>query len=444
MNWPFYVAGALMIPNIIAEMVPLCRKKAPPSPFVFLNCLILNVGFGFLTSLVTGDEILQITSYTCLGVGVFFLIFPFDYCYCKTWFDGWHFAVGEIFNKKLSRQDFIQQMSGNRAIPPEITVTATASHDETRTEFETVTDSDGSTHTETRTYTVTVVTWRDTQAFHYESWQEDSNSIRIKETDVVHAVCTVKYDLDESCKRSLDAFEKTMYDIAKMHDTDVYTSRKMQTPNLKHSITGYICHEEPCETKFYQSCIGRFLWIFFTMIGYQLAYESRWASSGERMRLRLIKRMSSHGLKYRCRYGQDDVVAAESTFRIENEMTALNSPLIMSYETPSMDKSWLKDVPFTSPYQNQPVALAPQQSASQQLYVAPPGNVVSVSMLSEKNEDEKALKDENEMSLKDENEMPLKDENEISLKDENEISLKDENEISLKDENEISLKDVNT
>ena len=276
-----------------------------------------------------------------------------------------------------------------------IIVSAKAYHEETRTEYETVTDSDGSTHTEIRTYTDTVVTWRNSQRFQYRSWQEDSNSIRIKETDVVHAVCTVRYHLDESGKELLHNFDKKMYNEALRHDIKASTSRKIQTPNIKHSITGYVCHDEPCETKFYQSCIGRFLWIFFTMIGYQLAYESRWASSGERMHLRLIKRISGTEGKYRCKYNQDDRVAAESTFRIENDVSALNSPLIMSYDTPNMDQSWLKDVPFTSPYQNQAVDPALQQSTTQSLYVAPPSNVVTFSSQYENNENEMSLKNVN-------------------------------------------------
>ena len=67
----------------------------------------------------------------------------------------------------------------------------------------------------------------------------------------------------------------------------------------------------------------------------------------------------------------------------------------MSYDTPNMDQSWLKDVPFTSPYQNQAVDPALQQSTTQSLYVAPPSNVVTFSSQYENNENEMSLKNVN-------------------------------------------------
>lgn len=323
-----------MLPNIIAQMIPLCRKKYSASPYTFFCCCCINVGCGLLVSLhkMFYDETfgLQISSYVLLGFGFFFLIFPFDTCCCKTWFDGPHFAIGEICHRKLSRQDFINAMSSNRALPPSIVVTAEAWYEETRTREVAETDADGDTWYRTETYTETVTTWVGSADFEYLSWQEDSNSIRIKNTDIIHAVCKVRYNLDEGAQKELDKLVVAMDEIASHHDVHHSAGYKQSCPGIRYSVTGFYSHEEPGAITFYQSWYGRLFWSICFILGYQSAYETYWCSSGERMRLNLVKSISCQSGKYRCTYNTEDVVAAETTFRTDEIASTLNSPLLTS------------------------------------------------------------------------------------------------------------------
>ncbi|EAX99807.1 hypothetical protein TVAG_175760 [Trichomonas vaginalis G3] len=344
MSWPGYLAGGLMVPTILTQMIPLIRKKPAASPYVYFNSLLINIGYGLLPA-ITCNQALAYISYACLGIGFFFFIFPFDTCCCRSWFDGWHFAAGELCRSKLSRGEFITALCGNRALPPLITVHAEAYHYETRVRHYTTTNSEGETEHHTETYTEKVTTYYNHKAYKYKSWQEDGNQIRIKETDVCHAVCTVHYRFDDKAVKKLNKLRRKMYKEAKRHDLYADVSHSIETPKFRTSITGYLCQEEPCEIKFYQSCIGRFLWFICSLLGYQSVFEYRWTSTGERMHLRLLKNISGHSDKYRCKFYQEDHDAASSTFRTDGGVYSLNDSLLMSFNPQVIDPLWLQDLP---------------------------------------------------------------------------------------------------
>ena len=337
----FLAAGLLMLPNTICQLIPICRKRHTAPFLSYLWSLCINAGYGLLFSSET-----QEIAYILIGIGFFFTIIPFDCCICSSSFQCNHAAAREIFAKPLSRKDFIREMCGNRALPPSISVYAEAYHYETRTETVKVDDGDGKSHYETRTHEEKVTTWTGTKIFKYRSWQEDGNSIRIKETDIVHAACPVHYKLDSSAREGLSYLRERMYFLALCHDYYASVSNSFTTPGIRDIICGSISESSTQTTQFFQGCGGRTLWIFFTILGYQSAFETFWCQKGERMRLRLKKKISGHKGTYRCGFMEEDGEAARNTFRFDGESVVIDTPLLSNfYEGPPINPEYLIDLP---------------------------------------------------------------------------------------------------
>jgi len=335
------VAGCLMLPNTILQLIPVIRKRHTAPFWSYFFSLCINAGYGLLLSENTRNIGLAFVIFA-----FFFTIIPFDKCICKASFQCNHSACREIFSKPLSRNEFIREMCGNRALPPSIAVMAEAYHYETRTERVRVDDGDGKSHYETRTHQEKVTTWTATKIFKYRSWEEDGDSIRIKETDIIHATCPVSYKLDSSAKDGLNYLRERMYYMALHRDYYANVSNSFDTPGLKDIVCGSISEEQGNATKFYQGCPGRTLWVIFTILGYQSGFETFWCQKGERMRLKLKKKISGKKDKYRCGFMAEDEEAAKSTFRFDGESVILEEPLFLNfYNGAPINPEFLKDLP---------------------------------------------------------------------------------------------------
>jgi hypothetical protein len=368
------LAGALMLPNTICQLIPIIKKRNTAPFWSYFWSLCINAGIG----LTLGQSTFQV-GLGLLGVGFFFTIIPFDKCFCSSSFQCNHAACREIFSAPLSRKDFIREMCGNRALPPSIAVHAEAYHYETRTERVRVDDGDGKSHYETRTHQEKVTTWRGTKIFKYRSWEEAGNSIRIKETDIIHASCPVHYKLDGSAREGLRYLRERMYYLALFHDYYASVSNSFDTPGIKDIICGSISESNSSATQFYQGCGGRTLWILCTIIGYQSAFETFWCQKGERMRLRLKKKISGHRNTYRCGFMEEDGEAARSTFRFDGESVVIDTPLLTNfYSGPPVNPEFLTDLPedpkHPAPecYQvGPPMPMQPQPMPMQQMPMQP-------------------------------------------------------------------------
>ena len=314
-GFPYLAAGVLMFPNVLFQLIPIFRGRNTAAFWSFFFSLVINCGYGFLF----GDYEMHQYGVYLLGFAALFTVIPYSYCCCSTSFQGNHLAMREIFSKQRSRTDFIREMCGNRALPPCISVWCEAYHYRTRV----VRTKNG-----TSTRREKVVTYRAKRALRYSTWEEKGNSIRMKETDVIHAVCTVHYKLDDSAKSALSDLRHTMYRLALSHDVYASVGNSFFVPGLKESVVGTLNEEKDCVMSFYQTGWGRLFWIIFLVLGYQSAYESIWCQKGERMKLRLKKAISCNN-QYHCTYGNEDGEAARDTFRFESG-TVIIDPSILS------------------------------------------------------------------------------------------------------------------
>jgi hypothetical protein len=335
----YLICTILMLPNILGMLIPILMHRNTPPALSYIFSLTLNIGYGLLYGINDYDG-------EALGFGCAFIltvmISTFCFCdeyFCSTSFHGNRFVYREISKPKLDRNGFIRDMCGNRALPPLIQVYAEAYHFETRVTYTTTRDAQGNVTTQRNVYQEKVVTYSLTKVYKYASWEERGNSIRIKETDIIHAVCPYSVHLDDQAKRELEELRLEMFNIARTRDLFVSVSNTFTVPNLKEIVTGSISKEEPCVISFYQGICGKFFWYFFFFIGYQCAYEAIWCAQGERMRMKLKKYVSGHRNTYRCAYGAEDPTAAMSTFRFDNNSYALDSSLYTGLEQPILTQN---------------------------------------------------------------------------------------------------------
>ena len=338
-----------MIPTCIAQIIPRLTRKNTAPYFTFFLCVCCNIGIGFLISYFIDDyeiddnTITLVISIILLVIGYLPQIIPFSICCCSTSFEGNNFLIAkEFFGKFESHKDFLDKLSKNRVFAPVITVFSEASHTETYTT--TSTDSNG--NTTTHTSTKKVVTYRNRQQFRYNSWQEEGNPIRVwPGTSVIHAVIKVNYRLDGESKRALNWLKKFMYRDARRHDIDVDVSVKFSVPGMSESLCGTTLDDVnnlPCCVNFLRSFFGKIFFILMSLAGYQSIVAGIWCSHGERLRLKLVKRISmrpkneagsfggsdgSGGL--RAGYLEKDMVAMQYTFHTDNiEAPILMEPLV--------------------------------------------------------------------------------------------------------------------
>ena len=310
-SFPFLLSGILMLPNVIFQMIPLFRNRNTSPLWSFINSLIFNCSYGFYFGsnnyYQPSNGVILFLIALILTYGSFFN-FP-------TSFENNLFIYKEIMSKQINKEEFIKETCGNRALPPRIKIIVEAFHFERRGKRK---------H-------VKITTYRSKKYLKYYSWEEQGNSIRLNETDLLHSLHKVHYKLDESAKESLNQIRNYLYNLGLSKDkySKVYTV--FQTPGLKEHITGTLSDEKDCILLFYQTFLSRFFWFLFTLIGYQSLYESFWAQKGEKMALSLKKVISMQN-KYRCFLNNFDHDAAKNTFRTNIGFYPLNDNLFYNIE----------------------------------------------------------------------------------------------------------------
>lgn len=337
----FLYIGILMLPTCIAQIIPRLKRcnTAPYSAFFF--CICCNVGFGFLIYYLIDEQNQEQTLYLILAI--VFLVFgylpqivPFSIFCCPTSFEGNFLINKEIFGKLENNQDFFNKLSQNRVFAPVITVHCEASHDDHY--ITTTRDSKGRSTTEHRNREV--VTYRNSQIFRYNSWQEGGNPIRVdKGTSLIHCVFTVSFKLDQEAKNALNWLRDYMRRDALNHDRKVRVWTNFEVPGMTKTLCGTTMQNDkdlPCAVTFLSSCFGRFIFLLMTLIGYQSIIDAIWCAQGERLRLKLVKKISMQpknngNFGLRAGYLENDFEAAENTFHVDN----LQAPLIPpNYQQP--------------------------------------------------------------------------------------------------------------
>ena len=327
------IMGALMFPNAVAQAVTLMRKRHPAPMWSFHISLCMNAGYSCLIYYGVGAGVgkgVMAGGIVLLVLAVLATLIPFDKCCCKKSFQGNHFVFRELLKGVLDPVRFRELVGRNRAAPPVVMARVTASHMEVRTSVSHHRDANGNMRTQHHTRTERVVTWSDTRPFMYTSWEEEGNSIRLEgKISVIHALFYVRYKFDSGAKAALQQFFNALYAEGRMHDVDVEVTPECSTPDLVPVACGTLDNERSCIVKFYGSGCGKFVWFLTWLIGYQSLFECIWSSSGERMRMKLVKRMSM-GQGFRALRGQPDHVAAEQPFK----QGAL-SPMVGPSDAPS-------------------------------------------------------------------------------------------------------------
>ena len=328
-----FLIGALMFPNAVSQVIALlCTKHSAPM-WSFHVSLTMNAAYScFICYGLKAEpqKSFMISGIVLIIVAVLATVIPFDKCCCKKSFHGNHFVFRELLNAH-DAEGFRRLITDNRGRAPLLKGQVTASHTETYTVTVRTRDESGpSSHEETRTRTV--VTFRATREFNYVSWEEQGNPIRLEGKDsVIHALFNVKYEFDPAARAAWEAFQSDLYQEGRRHDVDVDVKTEMTTPGLVPIACGTMARNKQCILKFYGSVFGKFFWFLMWVVGYQSLFECIWSSQGERMKMKLVKRMSMSN-NLRAEKGYSDVVGSEQSFRhgdvmpIVGPSTAMDSP----------------------------------------------------------------------------------------------------------------------
>jgi len=351
----FLWGGVLMLPNVIIQMIPGIKRKhsAPYLAFIFSCCM--NMGYGCLIQyFFTCYHDQLYAAVALLAVPILMTAIPCTICCCAESFEGNLSATREVFSRALDERQFCEVLQMNRALFPHVVVNAEAYHYHTHYETRQVKDSNGHTHTETREVQEKVVTWRGSQSFHYKTWQEDGNSIRLSNDEILHCVCKTNYRLTEKGAKKLRKLRQQMLWLAYCYDSHANVTTSFSLPGYKPSSVGVLSKETPKVMKFYQSIGGRALWCLFFILGYQSAYEAFWSMSGNRMVLRLVKLMGKKSDNLRCKYWERDEYAAMTTFR-KDEQPILDQNEEIAPSQQAMDGPLIQD-PYYYYYNPYPYA----------------------------------------------------------------------------------------
>lgn len=328
-DYLFFI-GILMLPTNIAQIVPkLFRKNTAPF-FSFIFCNLCNIGYGFLISYFLADieskEYYLNKSILFLVLGFLPQIFPLTSMLIPNSFEGNFIVLKEIFNGVENRQSLFEKLNNNRAFAPVITVTSEAYHKEYYTE--TVYENG---HSRERRKYKNFVSFRSIKYLRYNSWEEEGEPIPInKSSNIVHVIAKVSYKLDDDAKNTLENMRRVMHSEALCHDRKARVKTSFEVPGLTDSCCGVSISSKdekvPPFVSFLSSSIwGKVFLVFMSIIGYQSVVCAIWCSYGERIKVKIVKKISMRpnnpsisernrngGL--RAGYLEKDVFAAEKTF----------------------------------------------------------------------------------------------------------------------------------
>ena len=327
-DYCYLIIALLMLPTVAFQAIPLFIKKHTPPFVTYIVSLTINIGYGLLFGNL--DEI--IAGLVILLFVLFYIIFLAKHLdsACSLNHQKMYFVKGEMCSRPINSSEFVSEISGNRALPPKVIVSGEAYHIKYHYSTSTYRDSKGNKYKKTTISRKT--THKITQELKYASWQEDGNPIRIKETNFIHATCPVHYFLDEGACDELNRIRSEVFNAIKNKDVYFSVNNTFLTPDKKDDITGYLSKKRSCVSRFYQNRWGRLAWYFFTILGYQSAFESIWCMQEERIRIRLKKKISMNPTAFRCAYGMKDFQAANTTFRTDNGKIDIQQSLIPSDE----------------------------------------------------------------------------------------------------------------
>ena len=317
-----FFLGALALPNVLAQLIFLLRKKHPaPAMSFHLTVLIMNVGYALLIYsyvIHTTYSGMKWTGYTLLFVGLFFILVPIDKYVAPTSFEGNHFVYRELVKGVFDAEKFQNLVRDSRAAPPIVRITAEAGHWERHVKHIQITDRNGHTRYVTEEHQEFVVTWTQVRELNYTSWEEVGNSIRLDNLSVLHATFTLEPQFDEPTQAELDAIESEMYIEGRTHDAVVLVSHKCTIENMQTAVSA-VLGKHNFFTKLYGASGSKYLWALAALLGYQSLFECFWTSQGERMIIPLVKRISlTNG--FRAKRGEPDYVASEQSFKVGDVM----------------------------------------------------------------------------------------------------------------------------
>lgn len=307
--------GVLMLPNAVSQAVTALHNQHPAPMWSFHLSLIMNAGYSCLIYYSVGEDVdsgFKTGGIILLSIAVLAMIIPLDKCCWKS-FQGNHFVFYELFHGFLDKKRFQELVERNRAAPPVVTVTVTASH--RKRFFEPPRNRSSRKHTGRLSNDDRVITWRDKREFMYTTWEEEGNSVRLDDKpSVIHALFYVNYRMDSTGKMALESFMDSLYAEGLQHDRDVEVDYHLSTPDLVTVACGTFGSDRNPIVNFYGSWYGRGLWFLAWILGYQSLFECIWSSTGERMRIKLVKNMSM-GPGLRAKRGHPDHIAARQAVR---------------------------------------------------------------------------------------------------------------------------------
>lgn len=313
--------GILTLPNVIAQLIPLLKRKNTAPLMSYFYSIFLNIGYGLLIDSFTHKKLRFIAIIVLVCTWILILV-PCALICCPTDFNGNTFVIREMGSNTLKGTRFTDKIARNRAYPPTVIVGASAYHYEKRNEY----DSLLSILVPKR---VKVTTWEGRATFKYASWEEIGNPIRLGKAKIYQCVFEPVISCDESAVEGYSRLVLLMKEEALTHDRYVELSSNNIINGLCDHVCGTNLEEPPFVMKFYQSCFAIFIWAVFVFIGYQSSFESFWCAASERVVMKLKKKISMNPNQYRCGFNQEDVVALQTTFRSEDGMEYVsNLPLI--------------------------------------------------------------------------------------------------------------------
>lgn len=363
---PFLASFALSLPNVIIQIVTLCRKK-PPAPFMsFITSLLLNMCYGFLSvSWIPNDSYNMVVVVVVLA-SVWLILFACCgwCCYSKC---GQCFVICHLCNihdiKNL--QGIIKQ---NRALPPDPVVSVEASHKESREigwnnhwynkkiyRQESVYDGRGNyicsrevyDHTErvddwridgesswrrvdqgggrlgSRNYDRieteyrTVKTWSKSEHVPYGSWQEEGTPVNdVPYGTVLAAEFSHHMQYSHSLETQVDGHKNRLYQEGRLHDTDVTTSFYTTVPGWVSSLEGIFGEENEDVSRIRARCGnkgGYLLWFVCLILGYQSSFECFTSLNIVSKTINCVKRLTGEGDRsLRAASRENDMAAAEA------------------------------------------------------------------------------------------------------------------------------------
>ena len=299
------VLGAMMFPNVVAQVIALLRRRSAAPTLSFFVSLIINASYSCFVCWGLGCEpqlAYILGAWLLIGFALVATIWAFvdlvcDRC-CARSNHCLHFVMRELHRGVHEKEQFLALIESNRAAPPFVQVVAEAWH---RTK-----GGSG--------VSITVVSHHEIREFEYVSWEERGHPIHFDDNiSLIHGRFRTKFEMDEETETVLNSMKEEMYQRVKGTDQEYDAKIIYSAPDVVPVACATLADEKSCGLKYHESVCGKIIWGFMYLIGYQSLYECIWTSSGVTMEMTLVKRFSLTN-ELRVERGHRDVVAAEQSF----------------------------------------------------------------------------------------------------------------------------------